>query len=47
METDDNTTTRKTKVQMEDGIRNDMKKLKMQDRSKWKLYVERGRTLKD
>jgi hypothetical protein len=38
----------------EDDIRNDMKKLKIknwtsciQDRSKWKLYVERAKTFED
>ena len=42
------------KNRWEDDIRNDMKKLKIkdwtsrnQDRSKWKLYVERGKTFKD
>jgi hypothetical protein len=42
------------KNRWEDGIRNDMKKLKIknctgyiQERNKWKLYVERGRTFKD
>jgi len=41
------------KNRWEDDIRNDMKKLKMnwtsrvQDRNKWKFYVEKGKTFKD
>jgi hypothetical protein len=42
------------KNRREDDIRNDMKKMKtnnltrcIQDRSKWKLYVERAKTFKD
>jgi len=42
------------KNRWEDDIRNDMKKLKIknwtsciQDRSKWKLYVEKAKTFKD
>ena len=42
------------KNRWEDDIRDDMKKLKIknwtsriQDRNKWKLYVERGKTFKD
>ena len=42
------------KNRWEDDARNDMKKLKrkmwtscIQDRNKWKLYVERGKTFKD
>jgi hypothetical protein len=42
------------KNRWEDDIRNDMKKLKIknwtsriQDRNKWKLYDERGKTFKD
>ena len=45
---------RRPKNRWEDDIRNDMKTLKIknwisciQDRSKWKLYVERGKTVKD
>ena len=47
VETDVKTTTRETKNIWEDDIRNDTKKLKIknwtsciQDRNKWKLYVE-------
>ena len=54
METDVNTTTRETKSRWEDDIRNDMKKLKIknwisciEDRSKWKSYVVKDKTLKD
>ena len=50
METDVNKTIRKTKNRWEDDIRNDMKKMKIknwtsciQDRSKWKLYVEKAK----
>ena len=53
METDINTTTRETKEQMGNYIRNDMKKLKLnnwtnriQVRNKWKLYVERSKSSK-
>jgi len=42
------------KNRWEDDIRDDMKELKIknwtsriQDRNKWKLYVERGKTLED
>ena len=42
------------KNRWEDDVRNDMKKLKIknwisriQDRNKWKLYVEKGKTFKD
>jgi len=42
------------KNRWEDGIRNDMKILKIknwtsriQDRNKWKLYVGKGKTVKD
>jgi hypothetical protein len=42
------------KNRWEDGIRNDMKKLKIknwtnriQDHNNWKLYVEKGKTFED
>ena len=42
------------KNRWEDGIRNDMKKLKIKnwtncilDRNNWKLYVEKAKTFKD
>jgi hypothetical protein len=51
METGVNKTIRKTKNIWEDDIRNDMKKQKIknwtsciQDRNKWKLYVEKAKT---
>jgi len=58
METDVNTITRETEDQMGNDIRNDitndMKKLKIknwisciQDRNKWKFYVEKTKTFKD
>jgi hypothetical protein len=54
VEAEANTTTRETKEQMGNGIRNDMKKLKIknwtnyiQDRNEWKLYVEKAKTFKD
>jgi hypothetical protein len=52
METDVNKTIRKTKNRWEGDIRKDMKKLKIknwtgctQDRNKWKICVEKGKTL--
>jgi hypothetical protein len=54
VETDVKKTTRETKEQMEDDIRNDMKKFKIknwtnciQDRNNWKLCVEKAKTFKD
>jgi hypothetical protein len=54
VETDIKKTTRETKNRWEYDIRNDMKKLKIknwtnciQERKNWKLYVEKGKTLKD
>jgi hypothetical protein len=54
VETDVKKTTRETKEQMENDVRNDMKILKIknwtnciQDRNNWKLYVEKAKTFKD
>ena len=54
VETDVKKTTRETKEQVGNDIRNDTKKLKIknwtnciQDRNNWKLYVEKAKTFKD
>jgi hypothetical protein len=52
METAHRKTSRKTQVPMEDDIRNDMRRMKIvkwtehvQDRPKWKVIVEKSKTL--
>ena len=54
METDVNKTIRRPKNRWEDDIRNDVKKLKInnwinciQDCNNWKFYIEKGKTFSD